>query len=340
MPTIRDVARASGVSPATVSYVLNDGPKRVKPHTRERVLRTMREMNYHPSAVARGLSRKRMNAIGVVFPNEFLSPAQNPYIGPLLDGILAAATRFHQNVTLFTGQLWSDMAHSLPVFCDGRCDGMLLISPPQGSDIVVALLNQQVPFLMIGASAEQPGAASIDVNNCEAAQLLVKYLIKKGHRRIAYLGGDATMQSAHLRYEGYRKALEEAGLSHSADLAPEGVYRQVSGYERTRSLMDLPKESVPTALFCGSDEIALGAFQALKDLGKDIPADVSVAGFDDIAAASTTNPPLTTVRQPLRLLGERAVEMLLSRIADKGQQGEKEYLPSELIVRSTVAPPR
>src|SRR5579883_2243126 len=149
MPTIKDVARASGVSPATVSYVLNNGPKRVRPHTRERVLRTMREMNYHPSAVARGLSRKRMNAIGVVFPNEFPTVLGNPYVGPVLDGVLEVATRSHQNVTLFTGQLWSDMARSLPIYCDGRCDGMLLISPWEGSDIVPALLDRGVPFLLI-----------------------------------------------------------------------------------------------------------------------------------------------------------------------------------------------
>jgi DNA-binding LacI/PurR family transcriptional regulator len=340
MPTIKDVARASGVSPATVSYVLNNGPKRVKAHTKERVLRTMREMNYHPSAVARGLSRKRMNAIGVVFPNEFPTVLGNPYVGPVLDGILEVATRSHQNVTLFTGQLWSDMAHSLPVYCDGRCDGLILISPREGSDIISALLDRNVPFLLIGAMADEPSASSVDVDNVEAAKSLVAYLIEQGHRRIAYMGGNEDIQSARLRYEGYRLALQEAGIPYETDLVLEGFYTQISGYDRGRALAAWPKEDQPTALFCGSDEIAMGALQALKDSGVSVPKDISVAGFDDIAAAATSAPPLTTVRQPLHRLGERGAEILLARINERQTVGHRESHTAELIIRESVAPTR
>lgn len=339
MPTIKDVAKASGVSPATVSYVLNDGPKRVKPHTRERVLRTMREMNYHPSAVARGLSRKRMNAIGVVFPNEFSSLVANPYVGPLLEGILEVATRRHQNVTLFTGQLWSDTEHSLPVYADGRCDGMVLISPPEQSDIVSGLLNRQVPFLLVGTTSEDSSVSSVDIDNCHAAHRLVSYLLKQGHRRIAYIGGDKTMQSSRLRHEGYRRALEEAGIPYRAELAPEGRYRKESGAERATSLMDLPREDRPTALFCGNDEMALSTILALRSRGIAVPHDVSVVGFDDIAAAATSIPALTTIRQPVRLLGERAAEILISTIDERPSEGQKDFLYTELILRESVAPP-
>lgn len=339
MPTIRDVARASGVSPATVSYVLNDGPKKVRPNTRERVLRTMREMNYHPSAVARGLTRKRMNAIGVIFPNEFSSLVGNPYVGPLLEGVLDAAARNQHNVTLFTGHLWSNTEHSLPFYCDGRCDGMMLISPPEKSDIVAALLNRDVPCLLAGTTSEEPSVSSIDIDNLQAAYELVSYLIGQGHRRIAYIGGENSMQSARLRAEGYGKALQEGDIPYRPELAPQGCYRESSSYERTIALMKMPRESRPTALFCGNDEMALGAIRAVKDLGFVVPRDVSVAGFDDIAAAETSIPPLTTIRQPVRLLGERAAEVLIEKIKDRKPIGQKETLYTELIVRSSVARP-
>lgn len=339
MPTIRDVAKASGVSPATVSYVLNNGPKRVKPHTKERVLRTMREMNYHPSAVARGLSRKRMNAIGVVFPNEFSSVVANPYVGPLLEGVLEVATRRHQNVTLFTGQLWSDTVHSLPVYADGRCDGMVLISPPEESDIVSGLLNRNVPFILVGTNSEDPSVACVDIDDFQAAYRLVSYLLKQGHRRIAYIGGERTIQSSRLRHEGYRKALEEAGAAYRPELAPEGGYRKESGAQRALALMELPKKDRPTALFCGNDEMALSAIQSLKSRGLAVPQDVSVAGFDDIAAAATSMPPLTTIRQPVRLLGERSADILISMIDHRPAAGQKELLYTELIIRDSVVPP-
>jgi LacI family transcriptional regulator len=300
----------------------------------------MREMNYHPSAVARGLSRKRMNAIGVVFPHEYYTFLGNPFVGPVLDGILEVATRSHQNVTLFTGQIWSDTAHSLSLYCDGRCDGMILISPPEGSDIVPALLERGVPFLLIGSSAEQSMVSSVDIDNVQAAKSLVAYLIEQGHRRIAYMGGHEKMQSTRLRYEGYRQALLEAGIPFAPDLVLDGYYQLESGYARGQALTAWPAENRPTAVFCGSDEIALGALQALKEGGLAVPRDISVVGFDDIALAAVSDPPLTTVRQPLRRLGERGAEILFARINERKTAGHREAHSAELILRESVAPVR
>lgn len=339
MPTIKDIARMCGVSTATVSYVINNGPRPVHPQTRERVLSAIQQLNYFPSAVARGLQGKRMNAFGVVFPGEVAAPLSNPYFAPVLDGILDIAMRRKQNLTLFSGHTWTDAVHSLPVYCDGRCDGLLLIAPPAQSDIIAALLEQQVPFVLINESPEHVAISRIDVDNVAAASMIVHHLLQQGHRRIGMLCAEAGAHSVAQRLQGYRQAIETWGLFYDPALVVYGQYQEASGYENAQTLLRLPAAQRPTALFCCNDAIAFGAMCTLKETGLRVPEDISVAGFDDIPAAATADPPLTTVRQPLRRLGERAAEILLAHIHDGVPAGQKELLPTELVIRSSVAPP-
>lgn len=336
--TIKDVASASGVSLATVSYVLNNGPRKVNPHTRERVLRAVRELNYHPSAAARGLSRRRMDSIGVIFPHGHYAPVSNTYVGPLLDGILDVATRREQNVSLFTGHIWSDSQKSISSFGNGRCDGMIVINPTIGTQIVPALYSREVPLVLIGSGAVDPRVSSVDVDEAESARTVVAYLLDRGHRRIAYLGGTQSNYSTHLRHHGYRMALKEAGIECDPRLAPDGVYQIASGSDRTRALMALAQRDRPTALFCGSDEIALGALAAMKELGIRVPDHVSVVGYDNIPESAYTDPPLTTVNQPLRKIGERAAEILIGAITGTDKQTRQEVIATSLVERSSVGP--
>lgn len=336
--TIKDVASASGVSLATVSYVLNNGPRKVNPHTRERVLRAVRELNYHPSAAARGLSRRRMDSIGVIFPQGQYAPVSNTYVGPILDGILDIAARREQNVALFTGHIWSNAQNSLSGFSSGRTDGMIVINPTIGSEIVPTLFKREIPLVLVGSGAVDPRISSVDVDEAEAARGVVAYLLNRGHRRIAYLGGTQSNYSTHLRHHGYRMALKEAQIEDDPRLAPDGVYQTASGGDRTKILMALPDRERPTALFCGSDEIALGALAALKDLGIRVPDQVSVVGFDNIAESGYTDPPLTTVNQPLRQIGERAAEILIGAVTGGDKQTRQEVIATNLVERSSVGP--
>jgi LacI family transcriptional regulator len=340
MATILDVAKASGVSPATVSYVLNNGPRTVRPATRERVLLAIQQLGYEPNAVARGLRRKRMDTFGIVLPHPNTDLITSPYFGPVMDGILRVAMQKQQNTTIFTGAAWSDAERSLPIYCDGRCDGLILLSPPVGSAIVPGLAAKNVPFVLLSDASDDPGVSSVDVDNVGAAKKLVRYLIQQGHRRIAILCGNQQSRSAAQRFQGYRLALEEQGIPFIPSLALSGQYAPASGYENALELARRPDECRPTALFCSNDEIALGAYRALEESGLRIPEDVSVVGFDDIASAADYRPPLTTVRQPLEQLGERATRLLLGQIEEGVPRGRKETLCTRLILRESVAPPR
>ncbi len=337
--TIKDLARDAGVSPATVSYVINNGPRAVHPTTRERVLESIRRLDYHPSAVARGLSNKRMNTLGII-TLYWDVPEVNLYFAGVLNGILAVAQRRQQSINLFPEYTWAEAVRNLATHCDGRCDGILLFAPPTDIPLVSILGKKNLPFVLVSDHSEEPEVSGVDIDNAGAACALVTYLVEQGHQRIAILGGDANMTSAQQRRQGYRQALEAADIGYDAALDLPGTYNSASGYRSTMALLERSAEAQPTALFCSNDDIAFGALRALQERGRRVPQEMSVVGFDDLPPASMTQPPLTTVRQPLRELGERAAEMLLAQIAGVAPSGQKEVLPTELIVRASVAPLR
>ncbi|HZP82439.1 MAG TPA: LacI family DNA-binding transcriptional regulator [Chthonomonadaceae bacterium] len=339
MSTIKDVARACGLSAATVSYVINDGPRSVRPETRERVLQAIRELNYFPSAVARGLQGRRMNTLGVVLPREIASPLSNPYYAPVLDGIMNAAMRGKQSTTIFTGHLWSDAQYSLPVYCDGRCDGLLLLTPPTQCDILSALTRRGVPFVIIDDLRGEVEASSVEIDNVAGAYALIQHLLEQGHRRIAMFQGASSFRCVAQRTRGYREALAAWGIAYDETLVFPGEYSAESGYENARLLLQQPAWLRPTAIFGCNDLIALGVLCALREAGVRVPQEMSVVGFDDVAPAAISQPPLTTIHQPLHRLGETAIEMLLAQIEGEAAPGEHRLLPTELITRGSVAPP-
>lgn len=339
MPTISDVARACSVSTATVSYVLNDGTRPVSHLTRKKVLAAIKRLGYEPSAAARGLRRRRMDSVGVVFPRSDAPVIPNPYCAPILDGILAAATQARQDTTLFTGHAWSGPRDGLSAYANGRCDGLILISPPVGSDVVRDLKDRGLPCVVIGDAGGHAGVSRVDVDDAAAARELVGRLLELGHRRIAFLPGDGDSASTRRRLRGYRQALKERGVAFRKEWAPPGKYDEASGHARSLGLLTGPPEARPTAIFGGNDQIALGAVRAARDLGLQVPRDVSVAGFDDGPLALACNPSLTTVRQPLRTMGERAVELLLGQIEGRSQPGVVQVLPVELVTRGSTSPP-
>ncbi|MCE7700249.1 MAG: LacI family transcriptional regulator, partial [Methanobacterium paludis] len=211
MSTIRDVARRSGVSVATVSYVLNNGPRPVRPETRQRVLDAMRELDYHPNAMARGLARRKMNTLGVLLPMVETTIVTNPYASGILRGILQAAAGAGYNVTLFT-ERWRSARESLGVFRDRRTDGLLLVAPPMDSDMLPALAGLDMPLAVISAPAGWSQTLSVDVDNMGGALQATEYLIALGHRRIAHITGHTNLASVPPRVEGYRRALCAAGI--------------------------------------------------------------------------------------------------------------------------------
>lgn len=338
--TIKDVAQVSGVSTATVSYVLNDGPRRVDPTTKARVVAAMQRLQYHPNSNARALNHKRLNCIGVVFPQPNPSLVGDSYFGALLDGIINTATERRQNVTLYTGVEWHGR-ESLPAFRDRRVDGLLLIATLTDSGIVPALTEARIPFVVIDDTLPDPQVASVDIDNVGAAAHVVQHLVSLGHRRIALLGGQPNSPSTLPRQEGFERAMAGHGLSVEPELVLQVEYTRAWGYEGMKRLLALPDP--PTAVFAGGDGIALGVYEACREHCLSIPQQMSVVGFDDAAFAFQLHPSLTTVRHPLLQIGRTAATMLLDYLDDDARDmctQAQIVLPAELIVRESTAAPR
>lgn len=336
MPTIRDVARASGVSPMTVSYVLNN-PGRVHKDTRARVMAAMRDIGYR-AAVREEEADQRRWTLGVVYSRWRRLPSEVFYYSRLVDGLLWSADDLGIHVTLFSHHTWNDPAHrSLRVYCDGRCDGLIVFAPKKHSDLVAALRDRGMPFVLVGDTGDEPGDACVDVDSVAAARDVTNHLLDLGHRHIAYLAGEEDTRTTEERAQGWREAHAARGLTPDPALILPGDFSPESGYERVKELLRRPAgPNRPTALFCVNDAVALGALQAARDAGLRIPEDLSLAGFDDVPDAATSDPPLTTVSQPYREIGERAVTLLTACIS--GEPGSRVLLPGNLIFRQSSGP--
>jgi len=339
--SIREVAAAAEVSLSTVSKVLNSSANaQISPATRKRVQDAARRLGYHPNAIARGLVRKQMNTLGMVMAYDQLSVTSDPYLGPVLDGILAVNKRNHQKTVIFAEESWESALENISTYCDGHCDGLMLIIPRLDVPIIEEIRRRDVPFILVGDSREGEGLASVDCDNVAGSREIVHYLIQQGHRRIACLLGNAELPSTAERHQGYWLALTEAGIPYDASLALPGEYWETSGYENALKVLDWPEEKRPTALFCGNDRIAIGAYQALEERGARVPEAMSVVGFDDILGVQALRPGLTTMRHPIREVGERAAEMLLALIRRESPRGPRERLAPTLVIRDSVAPLR
>ncbi len=340
--TLKEVAAEAGVSMMTASAVLRARPRdsySVAEATRDRVLSAARKLRYFPSAVAQGMRGSRINALGVVLINPDARLQGDAYVCGVLDGIVAVANAEGQNTTLFTGRRWSGAAESLPIFCDGRTDGLIILSPSPDSDIVPALLEVGLPFVLISGQSDDPRVSSVDIDHVPPTEALMGHLVGLGHRRIAFLPGRLQSRSARARHEGYQNALSRAGIAYDPSLVLPGAYSAASGSERAGKLLELPDGLRPTALFCGNDQIAIGALRVLREAGVRVPEEMSVTGFDDIPEAVTLDPPLTTIRQPLEEMGRRAARLLLDNIESGSPIGAREILPTEIVYRRSVAPP-
>lgn len=337
MATIRDVARASGVSVATVSYVINNGPRPVREETRRVVLAAMEELEYHPNAMARALVSRRLNTLGVLFGRVEPAIVTNQYVTGVLEGVMSAAAERGFNVTLFT-QRWKDAATSAMPLRDGRCDGVLAIAPPSDNDMVEGLAGLPLPVIVVSAAVDPgTGLPFVDVDNEQGVRLAVRHLVELGHRRIAHLAGEVSQPSAGERRRGYLAAMAEATLPVPADYLVTARYNLGAGYEPTLRLLHLPQP--PTAIVAGNDALAISALEAARELGVSVPEQLSIVGFDDTPAASMVTPPMTTIRQPMARIGEWATRLLVDRIDGVPVDRLAHRARPELVVRGSTAAP-
>jgi DNA-binding LacI/PurR family transcriptional regulator len=328
-PTIRDVAERAGVSHQTVSRVINRQDL-VSAETRQRVEQAIRELNYVPSPIARGLNSNRTHSIGLVSTN-----ISDHFFAEVAAGAENEARRhgYYLVIASVEEHAEADERAYLRLMLERRVEGLIVARPrlPISPDRVGASL--EVPLVAI-ASAESPGLTVVDVDNRRGGLEAVSFLLARGHTRIATITGPTAWPSSRARLGGYRDALHQAGIEVDPSLV-----EQASGWglEDGQAAMArlLARRVGFTALFAYSDLVAIGAIRQLRAGGLRVPHDVSVVGYDDIPVAAFLEPPLTTVSQPMRQVGERAASLLIQAISSGGDGG-LHLLPVRLLVRGSV----
>jgi DNA-binding LacI/PurR family transcriptional regulator len=328
-PTIRDVAARAGVSHQTVSRVLNDHHL-VSPATRQRVEQAIRELDYVPSPIARGLNSNRTHSIGLVSWD-----LSDHFFAQVAAGAEIEARRRGYYLVIATVEENAEAAERgyLRLMIERRVEGLIVARPRVPISVDQAF---RVPVVAI-ASSEAPGLTVVDVDNLRGGRDAVGFLLQRGHRRIATITGPMGWPSSHARLEGYREALCEARVPYDASLVePASGWGLADGQRAMARLLD--RQAPLTALFAYSDLIAIGAIKELRGRGLRVPEDVSVVGYDDIPVAAYVDPPLTTVRQPMREVGERAASLVLDGIVG-GTAGGVQLLSTRLIVRGSVTGP-
>ncbi|HOY54182.1 MAG TPA: LacI family DNA-binding transcriptional regulator [Opitutaceae bacterium] len=340
--TLADVGRAAGVSAMAASAVLNQAKtsSRISPDTRARILAAAAKLNYRPNVAARALAARRMNTIGLAAVVD-LQGELNHYFMEVLNGVIEAAARYDQNTTVFTLHDWHQEASRVGGFCDGRIDGLILLAPLM-SEAQGRQLPLHTPFVALHANTPLPSVVNIESDEEAGFYNLVSHLIGLGHRRILLISGELSFLGAQRRKKGYLRALADAGIAPDPELQAAAGSSVDSGRLSLKQwLATHAGQPLPEAIVCYNDSVAFGCLEVLAESGVRVPQDVSVAGFDDTLAARTTVPQLTTVRQPLREMGQRAVEVLLKRIGHAADAAATPVVfPTELILRASVGVPR
>ncbi len=335
--SIKDIARRAGVSHSTVSRALTDSPL-VNAETKTRICQLAQEMGYTPSAVARAMSTRRTGTVGLV-----VTSIADPFVAEVVRGVEETALDHGYSILLCNSNDDPDREITAVRALRVKWVDAVIVTASRVGSFYTQLTEIHVPVVLI--NNQQPGEYSFSVRTDDLAggRLVGEYLLGLGHRRIAYISGRPAATSSQLRLAGCQGALREAGVEIPAQWIAAGDGSSEGAILAVRQLFGgaPPVEPVetraahPTAVFCCNDRTAMGSLCEIKALGLRIPQDVSVVGYDDIAAASYLDPPLTTVAQAKYELGRRAFEMVLALI--RGEQVQDVLLKPELVVRASCA---
>lgn len=328
MVTSVDVARAAGVSQATVSRVLSGSPK-VATATRQRVLAALAETGYTPNLVARAMKTRRTGTIGVV-----VATITNPFYPHLIEALAAALGDADFRMILWTSEGPGE-ASALEAIRQGVVDGLVFTTVTPESRPLAEALARGEPVVLVNRGVDGVPCDQVMTDNLGGGAAAAAYLCQAGHGRIGVIGGPPHASTAVEREAGFRRGLEGWGLHVEEDLYRRGDFSHRSGHEMMRAL--LSSAHPPTAVFCVNDLTAFGAIDGARSLGVRVPEDVWVAGFDDIDMASWEGYDLTTVRQPIAEMASTAVELLRQRVNSPHRSPRHVAFPSFLVVRGSTA---
>lgn len=329
MVTIKDVARAAGVSVASVSRALN-GHDTVTPETRERIESVARELRYMPHGAARSLITKRTQTVGAVLPDLY-----GEFFSELIRGMDVAARRSNLHLLVSSSHGSASETGLALRALQGRVDGLLVMSPHADADLLADNLPAHLPTVLMNTRVVGNGYPSLIIDNYAGAYAMVRHLVERGCRRIALIAGPEQNFDAQERRRGYAAALAQLAPG-AAEIVIPGDFTEASGYRAAQTV--LSRRERPDAVFAANDMMALGCLFALNEAGVRVPQDLAVVGFDDIPLARYVTPALTTVRVRIAELGERAMARLVSTIDQPDRaEARAETLGCDLVVRQSCA---
>jgi DNA-binding LacI/PurR family transcriptional regulator len=330
--TLEEVAKVAGVSRATVSRVVNGSP-RVSIDVRRSVQSAIDHLGYIPNRAARSLVTRRSDSIAVVITEPAGRLFTDPFFQRLIRGVSAALSARDLQLVLLMPASPADEPRTARYLTAGHVDGVLLGSLHGQDPLPGQLAASGIPVVLVGRPPRDADVSYVDVDNREGARRAVAHLVSQGRRRVATIAGPADMVPGLDRLAGYRDALAEADIAFDKVLVATADFTQEGGVSAMERL--LANRPDLDAVFCASDLLAAGALSVLVSAGRRVPDDVAIVGFDDSPIASTSRPPLTSVRQPIEEMGREMVRLLLDLIANNDRVARRVVLATELIQRES-----
>ncbi|MCT8127642.1 LacI family DNA-binding transcriptional regulator [Alishewanella sp. BS5-314] len=329
MATIYEVSKLAGVSLATVSRVMNNNTP-VKESTRRKVLDAMAQLDYRPNSIAQSLASNRSNSIGVL-----VSELHGPFYGAMLTGIEAEFRAAGKHVIITAGH--SDLAteqDGIDFLQSRNCDALILHVEAVSDDYLLQLAAGDTPFVLLNRHIPAIADRCISLNNELGGYLATRHLLQQGHRQIAYIAGPMWKTDARDRYHGHQRALAEYQLTADPALFFEGDFRETGGSKGLESLLKTGKAF--SALVCANDEMASGAITAARELGLNIPQQLSVMGYDNVNFAYYTYPKLSTIDYPISAMGQMAARWVLREVYQQESNEVQQLFEPALISRDSV----
>ncbi|WP_018133516.1 LacI family DNA-binding transcriptional regulator [Effusibacillus pohliae] len=325
MATIKDVAKLAGVAVSTASYALNNSGL-VSSDTRKKVLDAARRLNYQPSGIARDLKSNKTNTVGLILPD-----LSGPFYSELIKGI--------QDVTIANGydliavsSIGGKNSTAAKFLKEKRADGVIILASNIDENLISDAARKDMPVVLLDKRIEAEYVLNIQVDNEGGAYKAVEHLVSLGRNEIAYLSGPSNSFDNSKRFEGYKKALRDHGIPFSGHLLYQGNFTKEGGNHAAKLM--LLQNRLPEAIFAANDEMAIGAMEVLKQAGINIGQEIAIVGFDDIQLAEYVQPPLTTIRQPMREMGSLAAQQIF-RALNGDFSSNFILLETELIIRES-----
>ncbi|HEY0476887.1 MAG TPA: LacI family DNA-binding transcriptional regulator [Kofleriaceae bacterium] len=333
LPTLEVVAELAGVSRATVSRVVNGSPK-VSPEVQAAVMKAIDALGYVPNRAARTLVTRRTDTLVLIMHERPDTVFEDPFFANVLRGVNAALSTTDLQLVLLHARGDQQRERALRYVCNGHVDGALLISLHGDDPMPTAIMAAGVPIVAMGRPPSGRRADYVDADNTGGGREAVRHLVAAGRRCLATVAGPLDMSAGIDRLSGYVDATRAAGMPAAAERVTHGDFTEAAGYRSIKLLLEQTPEI--DGVFVASDLMGIGALRALRDLGRRVPDDVAIVGFDDAPLAAYADPPLTTIRQPVELLGQEMVRLLLHRLADPEGTPRTIILPTELVTRSSA----